>query len=108
MNSSQNSENSSVQSDSKAQSSNNSVSNTPSNDTSQKPDSKPFQVNGSLGSAQKSQPGLYVENGVVKLAGNPFYGIGTNYYDAYLRQITNPLDGDIEKGIKRLTIKSQV
>ena len=32
-------------------------------------------VNFSLGEAQDSQPGLYVENGVVLLAGRPFYVI---------------------------------
>ena len=56
-------------------------------------------VNISLGEAQDSQPGLYVENGVVLLAGRPFYGIGTNYYDAAFRHVTAPMDGDIEPGI---------
>ena len=61
-----------------------------------------YQIFGSLGTEQSSQPGLYVEDGVVKLGGKVFYGIGTNYYDAYLRQLLNPLDGDIEEGLKTI------
>ena len=54
----------------------------------------------SLGMAQMSQPGLYVENNTIMLGGEPFYGIGTNYYNAYLRELTEPQCGDITDGIK--------
>lgn len=55
-----------------------------------------------LGNPQSSQPGLYVQDGVVMLAGKPFYGIGTNYYDIAWRFLTSPLDGDFENGIQKV------
>ena len=53
---------------------------------------------------QPIRPGLYLENGVVKLNGAPFYAIGTNYYDLATRAFYDPMAPDFEKGVK--TVKS--
>ena len=53
---------------------------------------------------QSIRPGLYLENGVIKLNGEKFYGIGTNYYDLATRQFYDPLAPTFEKGVK--TVKS--
>ena len=49
---------------------------------------------------QSIRPGLYLEGGVVKLNGEKFYGIGTNYYDLATRQFYDPMAPNFEKGVK--------
>ncbi|MBS5661617.1 MAG: cellulase family glycosylhydrolase [Clostridiales bacterium] len=46
--------------------------------------------------------GLYVEDGMVKLNGTPFYGFGTNYYDIASRPFYDPNCTDFEIGINHL------
>ena len=53
---------------------------------------------------QSRLPGLYLENGCIKLNGEKFYGIGTIYYDLATRQFYDPLAPTFEKGVK--TVKS--
>ena len=50
----------------------------------------------------KLKLGLYVEDGVVKLDGAPFYGFGTNYYDIASRPFYDPHCTDFEVGIRNL------
>ena len=78
-----------------SKSSSNAISNNTSNVTS-----KPIDLKSPWGKAQKTQPGLYVEDGVLKLGGKKFYGIGTNYYDGPLRNYINPMNGNPTRGIE--------
>ncbi len=47
-------------------------------------------------------PGLYVKNGVLLKNGKPYYGIGVNYHDAFVRYMTNPEDRSYQKGFEHL------
>ena len=51
---------------------------------------------------QPIRPGLYLEKGVVKLNGAPFYGVGTNYYDLATRQLYDALAPTFDKGVKNV------
>ena len=48
-------------------------------------------------------PGLYVENGVLKKDGNPYSGIGVNYFDLFYRVLKNTNDNSYVKGIEQLS-----
>jgi hypothetical protein len=43
------------------------------------------------------RPGLYLENGEVMHEGKPFYGIGVNYFGAFLNEYQRPEEGELLK-----------
>ncbi len=47
-------------------------------------------------------PGLYVKKGVLLKDGKPYYGIGINYHDAFVRYMTDPDDRSYQKGFEHL------
>ena len=51
---------------------------------------------------QNIRPGLYVENGVIKLNGEKFYGIGVNYYELATARYSNLLDAGPAQSIKNI------
>ncbi len=50
----------------------------------------------------KNKPGLYVENGTLMKANQPYYGIGANYYDLFNRSIKDVSDTSHIAGLTRL------
>ena len=53
---------------------------------------------------QNIRPGLYVENGVIKLNGEKFYGIGVNYYELATARYSNLLDAGPAQSIKNICL----
>ncbi len=47
-------------------------------------------------------PGLYVKDGILLKDGKPYYGIGINYHDAFVRYMTDPNDRSYQKGFEQL------
>jgi len=43
------------------------------------------------------RPGLYLENGKVMHEGKPFYGIGVNYFGAFLNEFQQPENGELRE-----------
>ncbi|MCP4452159.1 MAG: glycoside hydrolase family 5 protein [Planctomycetes bacterium] len=53
--------------------------------------------------AVKPRPGLSVQNGVLTLAGKPYYGMGANYFSLFSRTLKEPSDNSYDAGLKRLS-----
>ncbi|MBT7095619.1 MAG: cellulase family glycosylhydrolase [Bacteroidetes bacterium] len=49
--------------------------------------------------------GVYNENGILKLRGEAFYGIGVNYYSLFVRVLDKPEDKSYVKGLEQLSSK---